>query len=107
MIGLFFSMIGTSMVWPFLTIYVSEQLDISLTEVAALISLNGLVSLAASFVAGPAADRLGRKWLMVASLAGNGLTYFMFSRASAYWMFAVLMALRGFFPAFFRVAMFT
>jgi MFS family permease len=104
MIGLFFSMMGTSMVWPFLTIYVSEQLDISLTEVAALISLNGLVSLAASFVAGPAADRLGRKWLMVASLAGNGLTYFMFSQASAYWMFAVLMALRGFFPAFFRVA---
>ena len=104
MIGLFFSMMGTSMVWPFLTIYVSEQLDISLTEVAALISLNGLVSLGASFIAGPATDRLGRKRLMVLSLAGNGLTYFLFSQASAYWMFAVLMAMRGFFPAFFRVA---
>ena len=104
MIGLFFSMIGTSMVWPFLTIYVSEQLQISLTEVAALISLNGLVSLGASFVAGPAADRLGRKRLMVISLAGNGLTYFLFSQASAYWMFALLMGMRGFFPAFFRVA---
>ncbi|MFN2248834.1 MAG: MDR family MFS transporter, partial [Candidatus Promineifilaceae bacterium] len=76
----------------------------SLTEVAALISLNGLVSLGASFIAGPATDRLGRKRLMVLSLAGNGLTYFLFSQASAYWMFAVLMAMRGFFPAFFRVA---
>jgi MFS family permease len=104
MAGLFLSMVGTSMVWPFLTIYVSEQLDISLTEVAALISLNGVVSLGASFVAGPAADRLGRKRLMVFSLAGNGITYFLFSQASAYWMFALLMGLRGFFPAFFRVA---
>jgi MFS family permease len=81
MIGLFFSMLGTSMVWPFLTVYVSEQLDISLTEVAVLISLNDLVSLGASFLAGPAADRLGRKRLMVISLTGNGLTYFLFSRA--------------------------
>jgi MFS family permease len=104
MIGLFFSMIGTSMVWPFLTIYVSEQLNISLTEVAALISLNGVVTLVASFLAGPAADHAGRKRLMVISLAGNGLTYFLFSQASAYWMFALLMAMRGFFPAFFKVA---
>ncbi len=104
MIGLFLSMIGTSMVWPFLTIYVSEQLHISLTEVAALISLNGVVTLAASFLAGPAVDRLGRKRLMVLSLAGNGITYFLFGYASAYWMFALLMAMRGFFPAFFRVA---
>jgi MFS family permease len=104
MIGLFFSMVGTSMVWPFLTIYVSERLDISLTEVAALISLNGLVQLGASFMAGPAADRLGRKRLMVISLAGNGLTYFLFSQATVFWMFAALMAMRGFFPAFYKVA---
>ena len=97
-------MVGTSMVWPFLTIYVSEQLNISLTEVAALISLNGAVTLGASFLAGPAADRFGRKPLMVLSLAGNGITYFMFSQVSTYGMFALLMALRGFFPAFFRVA---
>ena len=37
---------------------------------------------------------------MVVSLAGNGITYFMFSQASTYWMFALLMAMRGFFPAF-------
>lgn len=104
MFGLLLSAIGTSMVWPFLTIYVSEQLNISLTEVAALISLNGVVSLAASFIAGPAADRLGRKRLMVLSLAGNGITYFAFSQASTYGAFAVLMAMRGFFPAFYKVA---
>ena len=104
MAGLLMSSIGMSMVWPFLTIYVSEQLNISLTEVAALISLNGAVSLAASFVAGPAADRLGRKRMMVISLAGNGLTYFAFGMASSYGSFALLMGLRGLFPAFFKVA---
>ena len=104
MAGMLFSTIGTSMVWPFLTIYVSEQLAISLTEVTALITLNGLVSLGASILAGPAADRVGRKRLMVISLAGNGLTYLAFSQAGSYAAFAMLMGLRGLFPALFKVA---
>ena len=61
-VGLFISTVGTSMIWPFMTIYVSERLDLPLTDVAGIITLNGFVALFASFVAGPITDRFGRKW---------------------------------------------
>jgi MFS family permease len=73
--GLLISTIGTSMIWPFLTIYASETLGRPLTAVGGLISINGLISLSASFIAGPITDRAGRKWIMALSLIGNGLTY--------------------------------
>ena len=101
--GLLFSTIGTSMIFPFLTIYVSERLDLPLTEVAWLITLNGAVALLASFGAGPAADRLGRKWIMVISLLGNGATYYLLGQASTYLAFAILMASRGFFMPLYKV----
>jgi len=102
--GLLISTIGTSMIFPFLTIYVSEQLDLPLAEVASLITLNGFVALVASFSAGPVTDRLGRKSIMAASLLGSGLTYFMFARAHTFLAFAVLMALRGLFHPAYKVA---
>ncbi len=101
--GLLFSTIGTSMIFPFLTIYVSEQLALPLAEVTSLITLNGFVALLASFAAGPLTDRLGRKWIMVISLVGNGATYFLFSQATTFWGFAVLMACRGLFQPLYRV----
>jgi MFS family permease len=101
--GLLISTIGTSMVWPFMTIFVSEQLDLPLASVASLITLNGFVALIASFIAGPITDRAGRKWIMVVSLVGNGASYFLFSQASTLPAFAILMALRGLFQPLYRV----
>ena len=101
--GLLIGTIGSSMVFPFLTIYVSEQLELPLTEVASLITLNGLVGLLASFAAGPITDRFGRKWVMVLSLTGNGLTYLLFRGAETYLFFALLMAMRGLFHPMYKV----
>ena len=36
--GMFISTVGTSMIWPFMTIYVSERLNLPLTEVAGIIT---------------------------------------------------------------------
>jgi MFS family permease len=101
--GLLIGTIGSSMVFPFLTIYVSEKLDLPLTDVAGLITLNGLIGLGASFAAGPITDRFGRKWVMVLSLFGNGLTYLLFRGAETYLFFAALMALRGLFHPMYKV----
>jgi len=103
-IGLFISTVGTSMIWPFMTIYVSERLDLPLTEVAGIITLNGFLALFASIVAGPITDRFGRKWIMVFSLIGNGLTYFLLSQAGTLVTITTLMALRGLFQPLYRVA---
>lgn len=103
LVGLLVSTIGTSLIWPFLTIYVSEKLALPLTEVAALITLSGAVALAASFVAGPVTDWAGRKWIMAVSLLGMGATYIFLSQASTFAEFAVLMALRGLFQPLYWV----
>ncbi len=68
------SAIGGSMVWPFLTIYVRQRLGVPLTDVALLLTANSLAGIAATSLAGPAADRFGRKWLMVAGLVAGGVT---------------------------------
>ncbi len=83
------------MIWPFLLIYVSKKLDMPLSTVAALISINAGTGLLASFLAGTLADKVGRKAVMVFSLAVNGIAYFFLMRAETYPQFAILMVLIG------------
>jgi MFS family permease len=101
--GMFLSTIGTSMIWPFLMIYVSEKLDQPLTAVAFLLTINSAVSLGAAFIAGPITDRLGRKWILIISLVGNGLVYLLLGQATTLVHFAFLMAFRGLFTPLYRV----
>lgn len=101
--GMLMSTIGASMIWPFLMIYVSARLDRPLAEVASLMTLNSLAGLAAALLVGPISDRLGRKWVMVVSLTGNGLVYLSLERAVTWVHFAALMALWGFFSPIYRV----
>jgi len=102
-LGLLVSTVGASMIWPFLMIYVSERLTLPLTTVASLLTINSIMGLIFSFIAGPVADRFGRKWVMVASLAYNGLYYLLMSRAGTLPAFAALMAFSGAFTPLYRV----
>jgi MFS family permease len=101
--GMLISTIGSSMIWPFLMVYVREQVNIPLTEAATLTSIQATAGIIAAFIAGPITDRVGRKWVMVASLAGNGLVYFFMSGAHSYLTFAILMAFSGSFNPLYRV----
>jgi len=94
-VGLFISNAGGSLVWPFLLIFVSGRLDLPLTAVASLITIQAGAGILASFVAGTLADRLGRKLVMVVSLASNGAIYILLLGAQGYAEFAVLLALFG------------
>lgn len=94
---------GASMIWPFLMIYVSEQLDLSLTAVASLMTINAGMTLVASFIGGPIIDRVGRKWVMVISLAVTGLSFLLMVPANTMMAFALLMGMRGAFRPLFQV----
>jgi len=93
--GMLISTIGSSMIWPFLMIYASERLDLPMTALASLMTVNAIAGLITSFIAGPIIDRLGRKWVMVFSLISNGLGYLLMSQAETLPAFAALMALQG------------
>ncbi len=93
--GLFVSTLGTSLVWPFLTIYVKGKLGIPMTQVAGLMTIYAITALVFSFVGGPIIDRAGRKWTMVFSLAWTGVAFLWMNRADSLLVFAIIMALRG------------
>ncbi len=83
------------MIWPFLLIYASGKLHLPLSTVAVLISVNAGTGMLASFLAGTLTDKIGRKAVMVFSLAMNGIAYFFLMRAETYSQFVVLMILIG------------
>lgn len=93
--GIVISTAGGSMIWPFLLIYASGKLNLPLSTVATLISINAGTGLFASFLAGTLADKIGRKAVMVFSLALNGVAYFFLMRAETYPHFVMLMILIG------------
>jgi MFS family permease len=94
-IGMFISTVGASMIWPFLMLYVSKRLDTPLTVTASLLTLNAATGLVASFLGGPLIDRFGRKWIMVISLASNGLMYIFLGHAVTFPQFALLLGFGG------------
>jgi MFS family permease len=94
-LGVFISSAGSSMIWPFLMIYVSGKLNLPLSTVATLVTINAGTSLVSSLFAGAIADKRGRKIVMVISLMTNGLIYLFMSQANSYLAFAFLMMLTG------------
>lgn len=101
--GMLLSTVGSSMIWPFLTLYVTKKLSIPLTQAASLVTINALMGLIFSFVAGPVTDRVGRKWVMVISLFVNGGMYLMMSHATTYFEFAITQCVMGAFNPLYRV----
>jgi len=102
-VGMAFAMTGTTMIWPFLMIYASDKLSLSLAAAASLMTINAASGLVSAIAAGPIVDRFGRKWAMVLSLVGNGVCYFLLSRADTYSAFATIMAISGAFSPLYRV----
>ena len=103
LLGLIISTTGTTMVWPFLTIYASETLSLPMAAVTSLMSINSLSGLTASILAGSLVDRFGRKSIMAVGLFGAALAYFGYIQASSYWHFALLMLASGLFNPLYRL----
>ena len=103
LLGLIISSTGTTMVWPFLTIYASEKLSLPMAAVTGLMSINSLAGLTASILAGSLVDRFGRKSVMAVGLFGAALAYFGYIQASTYWHFTLLMIASGLFNPLYRL----
>ena len=101
--GMLLIAVGGSMVWPFLTIYLRRELNVSLTTVTLILTLNSVTGLASMSVAGPAVDRFGRKGAMLLSLSVTGVTLAAMSVVSTLAGWQVLMAILGGFNPLYRV----
>jgi MFS family permease len=94
---------GGSMVWPFLTVYMRQHLDVPLTAITLLFTLNSAAGLVATSIAGPAVDRFGRKIAMALSLAGNSAVYLAMAAAHTLPAWAGLMTGLGVIWPLYRV----
>jgi MFS family permease len=94
---------GGSLVWPFLSIYARQQLDIPLTTVGLLLTCNSIGALTATLFAGPVADRVGRKGVMVLSLFASTAVYLALNLADSVYLWALLMSANGAAGSLFRV----
>jgi MFS family permease len=101
--GMLISTIGSSMIWPFLMIYIKARLNLPLTTIASLFTVSATAALITAFIAGPITDRFGRKWILVISLACHGLIYIFLSQANTLPAFIILMALTGIINPLYRV----
>jgi MFS family permease len=61
---------GSGLVFPFLSLYLTRQLQFSMTEVGVIYSLFAVMSVISQVAGGHLADQRGRKPVMIASLLG-------------------------------------
>jgi predicted MFS family arabinose efflux permease len=83
------------LIWPFLTIYISRQLDVPLTMVALLLSIQAVAGLISTSIVGPLMDRWGRKRVMIAGLIGISLTLIAMQSAHTLEVWGILIACYG------------
>ena len=101
--GMLLASIGGSMWWPFITIYLREQLDVPLTQITLLFTLYAAAGLLATSFVGPAVDRFGRRSAMIAGLAIPGLSLGAMGILHGLGPWAIALMITGMFNPMYRV----
>ncbi|MDP2951853.1 MAG: MFS transporter, partial [Chloroflexota bacterium] len=104
-LGQLISSSGASLVWPFMTIYLRQKLEIPLTTVGLLLAVSSGTGLVSQFVLGPVVDRFGRKVAMMMGLANEVVVMVAFGFVDRLEAFAFLIALSGLIDPAFRIGL--
>lgn len=95
-----------TMVIPFLSLYLTKSLDFSLTDVGWIMSFFGLGSVVGTWIGGKLTDKIGYYKVMLVSLFGTGILFFLLQFATTFnqfclGIFAVMLVADAFRPAMF------
>jgi MFS family permease len=105
--GVFLNRASFSLVWPFLTVFLTQEVGMSLTTVTLLISLRSFSSLVATSFVAPMMDRFGRKSAMIVGMASSAVLFVVMSQAQALWLWAVLMVAHGVVMPMFNIGVYS
>jgi MFS family permease len=92
----FIDQVGGYMVFPFLTLYITEKFGVGMTEVGAVFGLVALTSVIGNILGGALTDRFGRKKLVIYGLIVSALLNVVIGFANAMWQIYFLAAFFGF-----------
>lgn len=95
---------GSGMVFPFLTLYLNQQLNLSMTSVGVIMAFWSISGIAGQLVGGALTDRFGRKWLMVLSLGTSAAVLMAFGWATSLWLATVVVVAKAFFNSLYQPA---
>ncbi len=98
------SIVGRSMVFPFLTLYLHSVLGFPLTAIGGLLAIFAVMGAAGQGVGGMLADRLGRKWVMAAALLASAVGTLALAFVRSLPAIGVLMGAFGFLGSFYDPA---
>lgn len=93
--GAFINRGSVSMMWPFLTVYLRQHLDVSLTTITLLLTVRAVFSVASTAVTSTLMDRIGRKWVMVVSVFLSALVFVGMAFGDSLLAWAILLAAHG------------
>jgi MFS family permease len=102
-IGTFINRLG-GFVIPFLTLYLTDQRGLPVSQAALMVSLFGAGSFAAALVGGELSDRLGRRPVMLISFLLAPVNLMILGLARSASLIAWLLLLQGFFTDLYRPA---
>jgi predicted MFS family arabinose efflux permease len=93
--GLFIDRLGGALVWPFLTLYITDRFGVGMTQLGLLITLFSLMDLVGSTLGGALADRVGRRSTLILGLVASALTSLLLGWANSVHMLAGSLAVVG------------
>jgi MFS family permease len=102
--GTLINSIGSGMVFPFLTLYLHDRLDLSMTAAGVVLFLWSTSSLVGLLLGGSLADQLGRKRLMAFSLCSSAIALLALGLAASVWVGAVATVFEGLLGAMYQPA---
>ncbi|MEW5717628.1 MAG: MFS transporter [Chloroflexota bacterium] len=102
--GTLINSIGSGMVFPFITLYLRQRLNVSMTYVGVILLFWSVSALVGQIVGGSLTDRLGRKRLMAFSLASNAAMLALFGLADSFVAAAIVVSITGFVNALYQPA---
>lgn len=102
--GTLINSIGGGMVFPFLTLYLNQHLNISMTGVGVILAFWSVSGLVGQIAGGAFADRFGRKRLMAISLLINAFALGAFGFANSFSAAVAVVVVAGFVNALYQPA---
>ena len=93
-----------SMVFPFMTLYLTENMDISISKAGFVVALFGMGSICGGFIGGKLTDKFGFYFIQIISLLGGGILFFVLGQMQTYLGICIVTFILGLVNESFRPA---
>jgi MFS family permease len=91
----FIDRLGSTMVWPFFSLYLTQKFEVGMTQVGVMLGLFSLSGFIGGMIGGALSDRFGRRGVIIFGTLASALSSIAFGVANQFWIFYVLAVVVG------------